>query len=117
MKAEGWAFGRRKLLTLDLSDGCQGGEGTRGSENAEAWFVPAALAGEPSWGLSLIFKPCLLPACTFVLARPSLGRHGGHLYLAAGKTLTSWDGSWEWLASLGVLGDECEGGHFQTLAL
>lgn len=27
-KAEGWGCGRRRVLTLDHSDGCQGGEGT-----------------------------------------------------------------------------------------
>lgn len=66
-EGRGWGCGRRELLTLDHSDGCQGG-----SENAEAWFVPAAPAGEPSWGLSLIFRQGLPagPALSFLPGLP-----------------------------------------------
>lgn len=100
-KAEGWGCGRRKVLTLDHSDGHQGGEGTEEVTVQKPGLCPLPWQGSPVGDCPDLYAPPPCRLCTFIFARSSLGRHGRHLYLAAGRTFPSWDGTQERLASLG----------------
>lgn len=92
-KAEGWGCGRRKVLTLDHSDGHQGGEGTEEVTVQKPGLCPLPWQGSPVGDCPDLYAPPPCRLCTFIFARSSLGRHGRHLYLAAGRTFPSWDGT------------------------
>lgn len=69
-KAEGWGCGRRRVLPLDHSDGCQGGEGTE--EVTVQKPVCACCPGRGAQsGTVLIFKLCL-PAGSALSFLPGL---------------------------------------------